>query len=85
MFTIENAAEAFINNKWVLCQIIFAVYMVILAVMDIKWKQLPLKLLLSGGFIVAAGILCGREIPAVILAAGGAVGVFFLIISRIVS
>ena len=83
MFTIENAAEAFINNKWVLCQIIFAVYMVILAVMDIKWKQLPLKLLLSGGFIVAAGILCGREIPAVILAAGGAVGVFFLIISRI--
>ena len=36
MFTIEYAAEAFINNKWVLCQIIFAVYMVILAVMDIK-------------------------------------------------
>ena len=83
MFTIENAAGAVIKNGWILCQIIFAVYIVILVVMDIKWKKLPLTLLLSGGFLAAAGILCGREIPAVILAAGGGVGVLFLIISKV--
>lgn len=83
MFTIENAADAIIKNRWILCQIIFAVYMIILAVMDIKWKKLPLNALLSGGFIAVAGILCGRDIPTMLLAAGGGVGILFLVISRV--
>lgn len=82
MFAIENIAEAVIDHRWTLCQIIFAVYMVILAVMDIKYKKLRLNILLFGAVIAAAGFLCGREVPAVLLAAGGGVGILFLVISR---
>ncbi len=83
MFTIENIADAFLKNRWILCQSIFAVYMIILAVMDIKYKKLRLSVLLSGAVIAAAGLLCGRGIPLVILAAGGGVGLVFIIISRV--
>lgn len=83
MFTIGNTVELIIEKRWIVCQIIFAFYMVILAVMDIRWKKLPIRILLSGTVIAAAGVLCGREIPLAFLAVGGAVGILFLFISRL--
>ena len=82
MRTIENAADIIIKNRWFICQCIFLVYIAALAVMDFKYRKLPLKTLLSGLFIAAAGCLCGREISPVLLAAGGCMGIVFLLISR---
>lgn len=83
MRTIENAADIIIKNRWFICQCIFLVYIAALAVMDFKYRKLPLKTLLSGLFIAAAGCLCGREISPVLLATGGCMGIVFLIISRV--
>lgn len=83
MRTIENAADIIIKNKWFICQCIFLVYIAALAVMDFKYRKLPLKTLLSGLFIAAAGCLCGREISPVLLATGGCMGIVFLLISRV--
>lgn len=83
MRTIENAADIIIKNRWFICQCIFLVYIAALAVMDFKYRKLPLKTLLSGLFIAAAGCLCGREISPVLLAAGGGMGIVFLLISRV--
>ena len=83
MRTIENAADIIIKNRWFICQCIFLVYIAALAVMDFKYRKLPLKTLLSGLFIAAAGCLCGREISPVLLATGGCMGIVFLLISRV--
>ena len=83
MRTIENAADMIIKNRWFICQCIFLVYIAALAVMDFKYRKLPLKTLLSGLFIAAAGCLCGREISPVLLATGGCMGIVFLLISRV--
>lgn len=83
MRTIENAADMIIKNRWFICQCIFLVYIAALAVVDFKYRKLPLKTLLSGLFIAAAGCLCGREISPVLLAAGGGMGIVFLLISRV--
>ena len=80
---IENAADIIIKNRWFICQCIFLVYIAALAVMDFKYRKLPLKTLLSGLFIAAAGCLCGREISPVLLATGGCMGIVFLLISRV--
>lgn len=83
MRTIENAADIIIKNRWFIYQCIFLVYIAALAVMDFKYRKLPLKTLLSGLFIAAAGCLCGREISPVLLATGGCMGIVFLLISRV--
>lgn len=72
-----------VNNRWLLCQMLFAVYMAALAVMDIKWKKLSIALLLSGIIFVVAGFLCGRDIHMILLAAGAGAGIVFLIVSRV--
>ena len=78
-----NMAEMFSDYKWLICQTVFAGYMIVLAVMDIRWKKLSLMILLSGTVPLAAGFLCDREIHIILLAAGSAVGVIFLIIRRV--
>lgn len=83
MFKIEKMAEIFMENRWLLCQILFAGYMIVLAVMDIKWKKLSLPVLLSGVFPIAAGLFCGREVPGILMAAGAGTGIIFLIISKV--
>lgn len=82
MRTIENVVDIIIKNRWFICQCIFLVYISVLAVMDFKYRKLPLKTLLSGFFIAAAGCLCGREISPVLLVSGGCIGIIFLLISR---
>ena len=83
MFRAERIAELCIGNRWLLCQLLFGLYMIVLAVMDIKWKKLSLAVLLSGFIIVVAGFLCGRDIHVILLAAGAGVGIVFLVISRV--
>ena len=81
---MTGSVTAFImDNRWTMCQLLFAVYMSILAIMDIKWKKLSLAVLLSGFIIVVAGFLCGRDIHVILLAAGAGVGIVFLVISRV--
>lgn len=82
MFKIETIIHTLAENGWLWCKVLFAVYLIILSVMDIKWKKLPFTFLLSGALLAAAGYLCEREIPLMLLAAGGAVGIIFLIISK---
>ena len=83
MFRAERIAELCIGNRWLLCQLLFGIYMIVLAVMDIKWKKLSLAVLLSGFIIVVAGFLCGRDIHVILLAAGAGGGIVFLVISRV--
>ncbi len=78
-----HVAEKISDCGWLICQIIFAGYMIVLAVMDIRWRKLSLIVLLSGVLPLAAGFLCEREIHIILLAAGAAVGVIFVIISRV--
>ena len=75
--------EIVIDNRWNLCQIAFAVFLVVLAVADVRKKRLPLLLLLSGGFFIIAQSFCDRDISVISLAAGGMTGVLFLFVSRI--
>ncbi len=83
MFRAERIAELCIGNRWLLCQLLFGLYMIVLTVMDIKWKKLSLVVLISGFIIVVAGFLCGRDIHVILLAAGAGVGIVFLVISRV--
>ena len=75
--------EIVIDNRWNLCQIAFAVFLVVLAVADVRKKRLPLLLLLSGGFFIIAQSFCDRDISVISLAAGGMTGVLFLFVSMI--
>ena len=53
MRAIENAADIIMKNMWFIFQCIFLVYISALAVMDFKFRKLPLKFLLSGFLLVA--------------------------------
>ena len=83
MFSVKGAAEFAVKNRWFVCCIVFAVYLVILSVMDLKRRKLKLSVLLAGGIFIPAGVLCGSGVPPAFLAAGGAVGAVFLGISKI--
>lgn len=82
MYRLENTAEILKDNGWIIGHTVFCVYLLILSVMDIRKRKLRLEILLAG---FPAAAVCGffvRDIPIALLAAGGAVGVVFLIISR---
>lgn len=83
MFSIKNAAEFAVANRWFLCRIVFALYLVILTVMDLKRRKLKLSVLLAGGIFIPAEVFCSSGVSPVYLAAGGAVGAVFLGISKI--
>ena len=83
MFSIKNAAEFAVANRWFLCRIVFALYLVILTVMDLKRRKLKLSVLLAGEIFIPAGVFCSSGVSPVYLAAGGAVGAVFLGISKI--
>lgn len=82
MFAIKSIADFMIENRWIICQSVFAVYVVILAVMDIKWRKLPINILFSGVPIAVLGAFFGQHSSLYLVTAGGCVGLFFLLISR---
>lgn len=60
MFREINVAGFVLKNGWVFCQITFLIYMIILAVMDIKRRQVHLGFLLSGIIWVNQRIIAGN-------------------------
>lgn len=83
MLRLENSAKLVSENKGILCCVIFAVYVTILAVMDIKSRKLPLAVLLSGFLFIPAGAVWGGAGSPVFSAAGAAVGAVFLGVSKV--
>ena len=79
----EMIMDFIMENRWTLCQLLFAVYMIVLMLMDIKWKKLSLAALMSGFIILTAGFLCGRNIHVMLLAAGAGVGIVFMVVRRV--
>lgn len=79
----EMIMDFIMENRWTLCQLLFAVYMIVLMIMDIKWKKLSLAALMSGFILLAAGFLCGKNIHVMLLAAGAGVGIVFMVVSRV--
>lgn len=82
MFALERAAELISENNWLICRVLFAGYLCVLAAMDIRWKRMNLLVLLLGAVFSLAGVFCDREIPLTALAAGGCIGALFLLMSR---
>ena len=86
MFKVKEAADALFQfiteHRWMICQAAFALYMIVLSVRDIRERRMSLLLLLSGVPLAVGSFFCGRDVPAVILISGAAVGIVFLAVSR---
>ena len=80
MFREINVAGFVLKNGWVFCQITFLIYMIILAVMDIKRRQVHLGFLLSGIIWVILSVICERTVSTGEIIAGILAGAFFLLI-----
>ena len=72
-----------LKNGWVFCQITFLIYMIILAVMDIKRRQVHLGFLLSGIIWVILSVICERTVSTGEIIAGILAGAFFLLLSKL--
>ena len=83
MFRIDTVLKITADHSWLICRLIFAGYMGVLTVMDIRDKRLNLLFLLSGFLLVIAGCFCKREIHPLLLVTGGGVGLVFLLASRV--
>ena len=83
MFRIDTVLKAAAEQSWLICRVIFAGYLGVLTVMDIRNKRLNLLFLLSGFLLMAAGFFCKREIHPLLLATGAGVGIVFLLASRV--
>lgn len=83
MFRIDTVLKAAADQSWLICRVIFAGYLGVLTVMDIRNKRLNLLFLLSGFLLMTAGFFCKREIHPLLLATGAGVGLMFLLASRV--
>ena len=64
-------------------KILFAIYLIVLSVMDIRKRKLSLIFLVSGLLLSAAACLTGRDNTWFQILGGAAVGSVFIIISRV--
>ncbi len=64
-------------------KILFAFYLIVLSVMDIRKRKLSLKFLMSGLLLSVTACLTGSENTWIEILGGAAVGGVFIIISRI--
>lgn len=83
MFRIDTVLKAAADQSWLICRVVFAGYLGVLTVMDIRNKRLNLLFLLSGFLLMTAGFFCKREIHPLLLATGAGVGIVFLLASRV--
>lgn len=83
MFTVKEAVQFAESSRWNICCAIFGGYLAVLAIIDIRKRKLNLLILTAGFLFIPAGVLCGGRTPVVYLAAGAAVGVIFLGVSRV--
>ena len=82
MYRLKQAWDFISENRWIIFQFLFLLYLLVLSWMDIRSRKLSLWLLLAGVPVSVISGIFAADIPAVILTAGGAVGILFLIISR---
>lgn len=82
MFAVGNAAAFVKQNEWLLCQTVFAGYLLLLSWMDVRKRKLNLAVLLSGFPMAVLGQICFGSMPGILQAAGGAVGLVFFVVSR---
>lgn len=83
MYRVEEILFFMMQNRWMLFQIFFLLYLIILSCMDIRRRKLSLRVLLAGAPAAVISGIFASEIPAVLLIAGGAVGLGFLAVSRV--
>ena len=81
MYKIKELIQILTENRWLVCRILFAVYLIGLSVMDLRARRLKFSFLMAGFLFAVAGELCGRDTP--VLPAGAAVGGIFLAVSRL--
>lgn len=82
MFAVENIISAVYENRKMICQSVFAVYLILLSAEDIRKRKVHLLHLAAGIPICVVGWGWCLDISGMILAAGGIVGLLFFIVSR---
>ena len=83
MYGIEMMRIWIGENAEILFRMIFAGYLLVLTVMDIRSRKLHLGMLLSGFPLAVAGRIVTGNIPAALVIAGGVSGGLFVIVSRV--
>ena len=83
MYGIEMMRIWIGENAEILFRMIFAGYLLVLTVMDIRSRKLHLGMLLSGFPLAVAGRIVTGNIPAALVITGGVSGGLFVIVSRV--
>ena len=83
MFGIDTVLKITADHGWLICKVVFAGYLGVLTVMDIRHKRLNLLFLLSGFLLVIAGWFFGRDLHPLLWITGSGVGLAFLLASRV--
>ena len=83
MYGVERCYAWIIENAVNISRITVAVYILLLAFMDIRRRELCLGLLLTGIPLAVISRIVLGNIPAALVIAGGAAGALFMIISRV--
>ena len=83
MFRIDTVLKITADHGWLICKVVFAGYLGVLTVMDIRHKRLNLLFLLSGFLLVIAGWFFGRDLHPLLRITGSGVGLVFLLASRV--
>lgn len=83
MFGIDTVLKITADHGWLICKVVFAGYLGVLTVMDIRHKRLNLLFLLSGFLLVIAGWFFGRDLHPLLRITGSGVGLVFLLASRV--
>lgn len=69
-------------NGMLLIQVVSAVYLGLLAGVDIRERKIPIWMLAAGGAAAAVYQLAMQKVPIVLVLSGAAVGMVFLAVSR---
>lgn len=83
MLGIESVLQIFAFQRGEMCKIVFALYLIVLSVMDIKWKKIYVPVLMSGILIVIWDRISINQISFLSSVMGGAAGFLFLIVSKV--
>ncbi|MDD2978891.1 MAG: A24 family peptidase [Hespellia sp.] len=68
---------------WTMSQVLCGIFLVSLSILDIRYRQVPLWFLLTGGVFVVLSALVESPENTGLMIAGGVVGGIFLFISKI--
>lgn len=81
MYGIEDFLHVFTVENGKICKIVFVLYLIVLSVMDIKWKKIYVPVLMSGIAILIWGRISISQVSIISSVFGGAAGALFLVVS----